>query len=109
QNGSEFTRHDYDFSNLYTRLGEKLTLRAGTQGRYRASRSSSRNNFGGEFIFSTIDSYLAGTPLTYRVTRVIPLLDTDAWELAFFIQNDLKISLGLTLMLAYRDDDQRTL
>ena len=106
QNGSEFTRHDYDFSNLYTRLGEKLTLRAGTQGRYRASRSSSRNNFGGEFIFSTIDSYLAGTPLTYRVTRGSPLLDTDQWELSFFIQNDWKISPRLTLMLGSRYDTQ---
>src|SRR3989449_4762893 len=106
QNESEFTRHDYDFSNLYTRLGEKLTLRAGTQGRYRASRSSSRNNFGGEFTFSTIDSYLAGTPLTYRVTRGSPLLDTDQWELSFFIQNDWKISPRLTLMLGSRYDTQ---
>ena len=106
QNRSTSTRHDYDFSNLYTRLGEKLTLRAGTQDRYRASRSSSQNNFGGEFTFSTIDSYLAGNPITYRVTRGNPLLDADQWELSFFIQNDWKLSPRLTLMLGSRYDTQ---
>jgi len=106
QNRSTSTRRDYDFSTLYTRLGEKLTLRVGTQDRYRASRSSSQNNFGGEFTFSTIDSYIAGNPITYRVTRGNPLLDADQWELSFFIQNDWKASPRLTLMVGSRYDAQ---
>src|SRR5437867_9916703 len=85
---------------------QRYPLRAGTQGWYRARRSSSRNNFGGEFTFSTIDSYLAGNPLTYRVTRGNPLLDADQWELSFFIQNDWKLSPRLTLMLGSRYDTQ---
>ena len=106
QNRSTSTRRDYDFSTLYTRLGEKLTLRVGTQDRYRASRSSSQNNFGGEFTFSTIDSYIAGNPITYRVTRGNPLLNADQWELSFFIQNDWKASPRLTLMVGSRYDAQ---
>src|SRR5438128_2259176 len=66
QNKSEITRRDFDFSNLYTRLGEKVTVRAGTQGRYRASQSFTQSDFGGTFTFSTLESYLAGRPLNYR-------------------------------------------
>jgi hypothetical protein len=106
QNRSESTRRDYDFGNLYTRLGEKLTLRAGIQGRYRMSRSFSQNDFGGTFIFSTLESYDAGKPLNYRVTRGNPLLDTNQLELSFFIQNDWKVSPRLTLMFGSRYDAQ---
>ncbi|PYS53431.1 MAG: hypothetical protein DMG13_12615 [Acidobacteria bacterium] len=106
QNRSENTSRDYDFGNLYTRLGEKMTMRAGTQGRYRNNRSFSENDFGGTFTFSNLDSYLAGRPLTYRVTRGNPLLETDQLELSFFSQNDWKVSSQLTLMLGARYDYQ---
>jgi len=106
QNRSEITRRDYDFGNLYTRLGEKLTLRAGTQGRYRMSRSFSQSDFGGTFTFSTLESYLAGTPLNYRVTSGNPLLNVNQSELSFFIQNDWKASPRLTLMVGTRYDAQ---
>jgi hypothetical protein len=109
QNRSENTRHDYDFSNLYTRLGEKVTMRAGTQGRYRTNRSFSETDFGGTFTFSSLDSYRAGKPLTYRVTRGNPLLQTDQLELSFFLQNDWKVSPRLTLMLGTRYDAQTNL
>ncbi len=106
QNKSEITRRDFDFSNLYTRLGEKVTVRAGTQGRYRASQSFSQSDFGGTFTFSTLESYLAGRPLNYRVTRGNPLLDTNQLELSYFLQNDWKVSPRLTLMLGARYDAQ---
>jgi len=106
QNNTENKRRDYDFGNLYTRLGEKLTLRAGTQGRYRTSSSFSRNDFGGTFTFSTLESYVAGKPLNYRVTRGNPLLNTGQVELSFFVQNDWKVSPRLTVMLGTRYDTQ---
>ena len=106
QNRSENTSRDYDFGNLYTWLGEKITMRAGTQGRYQTSRSLSQSDFGGTFVFSSLESYLGGRPLTYRVTRGDPLLETDQVELSFFLQNDWKISPRLTLMLGARYDYQ---
>jgi hypothetical protein len=109
QNRSENTRRDYDFSNLYTRLGEKLTMRAGTEGRYRTNGSFSQSDFGGTFTFSSLDSFRAGKPLTYRVTRGHPLLQTDQLELSFFLQNDWKVSPRLTLMLGTRYDAQTNL
>ncbi len=106
QNRSERTGRDYDFSSLYTRLGEKATVRAGTQGRYRSSRSLSETNFGGTFTFSNIDAYLAGRPLNYRVTQGNPSLEVDQLETSFFLQSDWKVSPQLTLMLGTRYDVQ---
>ncbi len=106
QNRYERTGRDYDFSSLYTRLGEKVTIRAGSQGRYRTNRSLSETNFGGTFTFSTLDAYLAGRPLNYRVTQGNPLLEVNQLETSFFLQNDWKVSPRLTLMLGTRYDVQ---
>jgi hypothetical protein len=102
QNRSDNKEHTYDFSSLYTRLGEKVTTRAGGQGHYQTRRSSSENNFGGTFTFSTLDAFLSDRPLSYRVTRGDPLLETDQLDLSFFLQNDWKVSPQLTLMLGAR-------
>ena len=102
QNRSESKGHNYDFSSLYTRLGEKVTIRAGSQGQYQTRRSLSENNFGGTFTFSTLDSFISGRPLIYRVTRGDPLLETDQLDLSFFLQNDWKVSPQLTLMIGAR-------
>jgi hypothetical protein len=106
QNRSEDTSRDYDFSNLYTRLGEKVTIRAGSQGRFRSIRSVSEANFGGTFTFSSLDTYLAGRPLNYRVTMGEPLLNVDQMEGSFFVQNDWKVSPQLTMMFGGRYDVQ---
>jgi hypothetical protein len=109
QNSSEKNEHAYEFSNLYTRLGEKITMRAGSYGQYANRRSSSETNFGGTFTFSNLDSYRAGQPLTYRVTRGNPLLNTNQLELSFFDQNDWRVTPRLTLMLGARYDIQANL
>jgi len=109
QNRSEKNERGYEVSTLYTRLGEKVTMRAGSYGKYANRRSSSETNFGGTFTFSNLESYLAGMPLSYRVTRGNPLLKTDQVELSFFDQNDWKVSPRLTLMLGARYDIQTNL
>ncbi len=102
QNRSDSKDRNYDFSSLYTQLGEKVTIRAGTQGHYQTRRSSSENNFGGTFTFSTLDAFLSERPLSYRVTRGDPLLETDQLDLSIFLQNDWKVSPRLTLMVGAR-------
>ena len=106
QNRSEKSERNYDFSSMYTRLGEKVTMRAGSNGQYVTNRSFSETNFGGTFTFSSLDSYRAGRPLMYRVTRGNPLLGTDQLQLSFFDQNDWKLTPRLTLMLGARYDVQ---
>jgi hypothetical protein len=106
QNQSENSGRTYDFSNLYTRLGERLTIKTGMEGNYQKNRSYSTGNFGGTFTFSTLEAYNQNRPLSYRVSRGEPLLETNQTELSFFMQNDLKLSPRLTAMFGLRYDYQ---
>lgn len=109
QNNSENRSRTYDFGNLYTRLGEKLTVKAGVDGTYRTNRSVSTENFGGTFTFPSLEAFRDGAALTYRVNRGDPLLDANQWELAAFVQNDLVLTPQLTVMLGARYDVQANL
>ena len=106
QNQAENTNRTWDFSSLYTRFGEALTIKAGWAGTYRQQRAFSTNNFGGTFAFSSLDAFRAGTPLNYRVRRGDPLLETTQLELGAYIQNDLNLSSRFTLMFGVRYDGQ---
>ena len=94
---------------MYTRLGEKFTLKTGMQGVYRQNRVVSENNFGGIFTFSTMAAYLAGQSLNYRVNRGNPLLESSQSEFSLFLQNDVKLTPQLTLMYGARYDLQTNL
>jgi hypothetical protein len=98
-----------DFGTLYTRVGDTVTLKAGVEGVHRFESSESTSNFGGTYTFSSLESYRAGTPLTYRVTRGTPLVETPQLEMAGFLQNDIKVTPRLTLMLGARYEAQQNL
>ena len=102
QNKNLTTGNTYQLSNLVYYAGEKVTMRSGFQGVYRRDRSFSQDNFYGEFTFSDLASYLAGKPLKYRITCCNPLFNYSQTKLAFFSQNDLKLSRTFTLLLGAR-------
>jgi hypothetical protein len=106
QNTSESGTRTYGFGNLYTRLGERLTTKAGMEGTFTRNRSLSLENFGGSFTFSSPGAYREGTALTYRVSQGEPLLDMSQWELAAFTQHDLVLTPRLTLMAGARYEVQ---
>ena len=106
QNRSSATRRDFEFSSLYTRLGETLTFKTGIEGNYQDNQSFSEQNFGGSFTFSNLASYEAGQALNYRVTRGDPLLEASQFEASIFLQNDIKLTPRATLMLGIRYDAQ---
>jgi hypothetical protein len=106
QNHVENTGRTYEFSNLYTRLGEKLTVKTGLSGVYRKNSSISENNFTGTFTFSGLDTYRQGRPINYRVGRGNPNLEFNQWEMAFFEQNDIKFTPRFTLMAGFRYEFQ---
>jgi hypothetical protein len=109
QNASEEENSNFEFGNMFTRLGSKLTLKTGVEGVYRIQRSHSTNNFGGTFTFSSLDAYLAGDPLTYRVTRGEPSLELRQLEMGAFVQTDVTITSQLTLMFGARYEAQQNL
>ncbi len=109
QNASEDRQQNYNFSSRLTRLGERLTVKAGLEGAYRSKYSYTTNNFGGTYTFSSLDTYLAGTPLTYRVTRGNPLTETEQFEISPYAQYDISLSQQLTLLAGLRYDWQTNL
>lgn len=109
QNRSEDGNRQYEFGNLLTRLGETLTIKTGIEGVYRVEDSHSTNNFYGTFTFSSLDAYLAGVPLTYRVTRGNPRLEFGQLEMAGFFQADVKLNSQLMLLLGGRYEAQQHL
>jgi hypothetical protein len=96
------TGRTYELGNLYSRLGEKLTLKTGFNAVSRSNRSVSRNMFLGAFTFSSLNGYTQQRPIIYRVNRGNPGLDTRQWEFAFFAQNDVKVTPRFTLMYGAR-------
>jgi hypothetical protein len=109
QNKAEDVNRSYEFGNLYTRLGEVFTLKTGIEGIYRIEQSTSINNFGGTFTFSSLETYRAGTPTTFRVNRGNPSLDVRQLEAAGFVQTDAKVNSRLTLMFGVRYEAQHNL
>ena len=102
QNHSRSDNNVYEFSNLIYFAGEKLTMRSGFQGLHRRNHLFSEDNFFGEFTFSDLASYRAGKPLKYRITCCDPSFDFTHTQLAFFSQNDIKLTKTFTLMLGMR-------
>jgi len=109
QNRAEETDRTIEFGNLFTRLGERLTIKTGIEGAHRMQRSLSMNNFGGTFTFSSLDAYLAGVPSTYRVTRGDPRFEHGQLEMAGFFQGDFQINPRLMMMFGVRYEAQQYL
>ena len=108
-NRSENNNRTYEFGNLYTRIGEGTTIRFGVDGVYRKNRALSTANFDGTFTFSSLDDFNRGRPFQYRVARGEPLLETTQTELAFFMQNDWRLTPELTFYYGLRYDWQTNL
>ena len=109
QNRYEDNNRTYEFGNLYTRLGQKLTIKTGMEGSYRRNRSFSLNNFGGTFSFSNLDAFRDAVADTYRVARGNPFQQTTQLEMSGFMQNDIALTRQLTLMFGVRYDAQTNL
>jgi hypothetical protein len=107
QNRSDESNRRVGFGNMYTRLGDRITLKTGFSGNYRTRRTVSTENFGGTFTFSNLDAYLSASPLTYRVTRGAPDLEVRQLEGAGFLQTDVSVSSQLTLMFGARYEAQQ--
>ena len=102
QNRNRIDGDTYELSNLIYYAGDKLTMRSGVQVWHRRERSFSEDNFFGEFTFSDLASYRAGTPLKYRITCCDPSFEWNQTQVALFSQNDFKLTNTFTLMLGVR-------
>jgi hypothetical protein len=95
-----------EFGNLLYRTGEKSILRLGFDGRYREQHNRTEANFNGEFTFSDLESYRNGLPLKYRVTRGNPIVGVTQLDMAYFIQNDYRLTNRFTFFYGGRYERQ---
>ncbi len=102
QNLKRVNRSTYELSNLVYFAGEKLTMRGGVSAWNMRQRIFSEEDFFGEFTFSDLTSFRAGTPLQYRVRCCDPLFEMSQTQVALFSQNDFRLSNTFTLMLGAR-------
>jgi hypothetical protein len=109
QNRSAEQLRTVELSNLYSRYGERVTLKVGMLGTFRQNDALNTNNFNGTFTFSSLDAYRAGTPLNFRTNRGDPALLTRQLELGAFVQTDLQVTQQLSLMFGLRYDGQTNL
>ena len=108
-NRTESDNRNYEFGNLYTRIGEGTIFRFGVDGVYRKNRALSTANFDGTFTFSSLDNFNQGRPFQYRVAQGEPVLETTQTELSFFMQNDWRLTPELTFYYGFRYDWQTNL
>ena len=102
QNRSRTDRDIYEVSNLIYFAGDRLTMRTGVQAWHLRNRIDSERDFFGEFTFSGLASYRAGRPEQYSITCCDPLFEMSQTQVAFFAQNDIRLTNTFTLMLGAR-------
>ncbi len=92
---------DFDFN-----VGRKQQMRVGAlleAGRYNYFDQSNGN---GTFTFSSIDTFLAATPATYRIRQGQVNTDFGAYQLGVYWQDDYRVNNRLTVSVGVRNEMQ---
>lgn len=112
--GLAFNKYDsYELSNLTTWLRGNQTWNFGARLRGVHLEESAPTNFGGTFVFASLDQLrqvqlgVPGVrPAQFTISGGNPLQDVRQTDLGVFVQNDWRVRLGLTLSLGMRFETQ---
>src|SRR5262249_911963 len=81
QNRTRRRGTNYNFGNTFRwAVRPKLNLTFGTDFTDNKNYSSSETNYLGSFVFSSLDEYLAGRPITFRRTTGDPVVNVTQFE-----------------------------
>ena len=94
--------HNYTYSNDFTLVSGRHSLKAGVIGRHIQYNSVSDRNFNGLMIFPSIGAFLGGQPLVYSRAFGDSRIDQRNHEFSLYAQDDWRITPGLTLNLGLR-------
>ena len=100
---------EFEFGSLLMFTGEQVSVKTGFDGSYQKERTESRDNFNGTFTFASLEDYVAQRPLQYSVNQGDPLLETNQFEGAAFIQTDFRVSSRMTMGFGVRYSAQTNL
>ena len=94
--------HNYTYSNDFTLVAGRHSLKAGVIGRHIQYNSISDRNFNGLMIFPSIGAFLGGQPLIYSRALGDSRIDQRNHEFSLYAQDDWRITPSLTLNLGVR-------
>ena len=96
-------------NTLLLRYGDRVTFKTGFDLQHMTDRSITEDGFNGQFEFASLEDFVAGRPASYTLVQGDPLLAYSQVEGALFVQNDMRVSQRLTLMLGLRYEAQTNL
>lgn len=94
--------HNYNVSDDFTHALGRHVIKAG--GIYRRLHSNTRNdqNFNGWMLFTTVDNFVRGIPLSYTRAFGDSRTDQRGNEYALYLQDDWRVTPSLTFNLGLR-------
>ena len=96
----------YELQNYTTAALGKNALNFGGRLRLTHDANSTTSGFNGNFIYSSLDAYSAGTPSEYNVTTGRPEADVNLFDAGLFFQDDYRARPNLTLSVGLRFESQ---
>jgi hypothetical protein len=105
--GYSFKRHEGELRDYLSITTRAHTIKFGGRLRWAHIADTAPNNFGGTFIFTSLDRYRqtllrASTPNQLIIATGNPFAEVKQWDIGPFVQDDWKIRPNLTLSLGLR-------
>lgn len=105
--GYSFKRHEGELRDYLSITTREHTLKFGARLRWAHIEDIAPNNFGGTFIFTSLDRYRqtslrASTPNQLIIAGGNPFAEVKQWDIGPFFQDDWKMRPDLTLSLGLR-------
>ncbi len=98
QNRTRRRGTNYNFGNTFRwAVRPTVNLTFGTDFNDNKNYSASETNYLGQFVFSSLDDYLAGRPITFRRTTGDPVVNLSQLEGAIFLQADWRLNPKLNV------------
>jgi hypothetical protein len=96
----------YELQDYVTASEGKHTLNFGTRLRLTHEVNSTTSGFNGNYIYSSLNTYAAGTPSEYDVTAGNPTAAVNLFDGALFFQDDWSVRPNLTVSYGLRFEGQ---
>lgn len=96
----------YELQNYTTAVEGQQTFNFGARLRLTRDANDSTSGFNGNYIYSSLGAYAAGTPSEYDITAGTPAASVNLFDAGLFFQDDYKARRNLTLSYGLRFESQ---
>jgi outer membrane receptor protein involved in Fe transport len=99
-----YKQHTFTYADDWSYVLNNHILKAGGAIRRLAPNTRQDSNFNGTLVFTSVDAFLAGQPITYSRSIGESRLDLRGHEIGLYLQDDWKLTRALTVNLGLRYD-----